>query len=376
MIYKEFQGLRLSALGMGAMRLPVDAESGKVDKDAVRDMIAYALDKGVNYYDTAWGYHNGESETVLGEVLRAYPRERFYLATKFPGYDLNNMDKVEEIFEAQLKKCQVEYFDFYLIHNVCELNVDAYLDPQYGILAYLLRQKQNGRIRHLGFSTHGTLDTIRRFLSVYGEHMEFCQIQLNWLDWTMQNAKGQVALLEEYGLPVWVMEPVRGGKLASLEAPHEATLKAVRPQATVVEWAFRFLQTIPSVVVTLSGMSNAAQLRENIATFEREEPLTADETKTLLAVADAMMQKTSLPCTACNYCVPHCPMGLNIPRMIALYNEHVYSDGGFLAPMAIGCLPADKQPSACLACRACEAVCPQTIRISDMMQDFSERLSL
>lgn len=284
------------------------------------------------------------------------------------------MSKVEEIFEEQLEKCQVEYFDFYLFHNVCELNIDAYLDPKFGILEYLLEQKRKGRIRHLGFSTHGTLATMRRFLDAYGEEMEFCQIQLNWLDWKMQNAKAKVELLKEYELPIWVMEPVRGGKLANLDAEYEEKLKAIRPDATVVEWSFRFLQSLPEVVVTLSGMSNMEQLKENIDTYETEKPLDDAETQELFDVAAKMTAKDTLPCTACRYCTTHCPRELNIPELIELYNEHVYSGGGFLAPMAIGALPDDKKPSACIGCRSCEAVCPQNIKISEMMSDFVERL--
>jgi len=375
MIYKEFAGLKLSALGMGAMRLPVcDKEHRKVDREAARKLVAYAMEKGINYFDTAWGYHGGDSELALGEILKDYPRESFCLATKFPGYDLSNMGKVEEIFEQQLKKCQVEYFDFYLFHNVCEANIDGYLDPENGILEYLVKQKENGRIRHLGFSTHGTLETVKRFLDACGKHLEFCQIQLNWLDWKMQNAKGKVELLREYGLPVWVMEPVRGGKLVSLAPEYEAQLKAVRPEATVVEWAFRFTQSIPEVVMTLSGMSNRQQLEENIATFENDNPLTQAERQTLLDVAKAMTAKTSLPCTACRYCTTHCPMEINIPGIIELYNEFAYSGGSFLAPLVIGKMPEDKRPSACLGCRACEAVCPQNIKISEMMADFAQKL--
>lgn len=377
MIYKSFKDIKLSALGMGCMRLPVcDGDYTKIDKAAVEDMVAYAMSHGVNYYDTAWGYHNGESERVIGEVLAKYPRESFYLASKFPGYDLSNVDKVEEIFEAQLKKCGVEYFDFYLFHNVCELNIDAYLDEKYGIYDYLIEQKRNGRIRHLGFSTHGTLATMKRFLDAYGDDMEFSQIQLNWLDWKMQGARAKVELLGEFGIPVWVMEPVRGGKLASLAPEYEKMLHNARPDATSVEWAFRFLQSIPSVTVTLSGMSNMEQLRQNIATYETEKPLTAEETALLFEVARKMTEKATLPCTACRYCTSHCPMELDIPSLIELYNEHSFSGGGFLAPMAVGALPENKKPSACLACRSCEAVCPQGIKISEMMRDFSEKLKL
>ena len=175
MIYKQFQDIRLSALGLGAMRLPVlEGKDAQIDEPAAQEMVDYAMEHGINYYDTAWGYHSGQSELALGRALARYPRESFYLATKFPGYDLNNMGRVEEIFEAQLKKCQVDYFDFYLFHNVCEMNIDAYLDPQYGIDAYLTAQKANGRIRHLGFSAHGSVEVMKRFLDAYGKDLEFC----------------------------------------------------------------------------------------------------------------------------------------------------------------------------------------------------------
>lgn len=375
MIYSDFQNKKLSALGMGCMRFPtLQKDDSQIDIEATREMFAYAIQNGVNYFDTAWGYHAGNSEVITGELLKVYPRDSFYLASKFPGYDLNNMDKVEEIFEQQLKKCQVEYFDFYLFHNVCEMNIDAYLDPKYGIYDYLMAQKKKGRIRHLGFSVHGTLDTTKRFLDAYGKDMEFCQIQLNWLDWKMQNAKAKVELLNGLNIPIWVMEPVRGGKLATLESEYLEPLQALRPNATAAQWAFRYLQTVPGVAVTLSGMSNMQQLRENIATYEKEEPLTEREVETLFAIGQKMTEKTTLPCTACRYCVPHCPLGLNIPDLIDLYNEHSYSGGGFLAPMAIGALPQEKKPSACLHCGACEAVCPQNIKISQMMTDFVEKL--
>ena len=375
MIYREFQDLKLSALGMGAMRLPVvNGDDASIDEAAAFAMVDEAMAKGVNYYDTAWGYHNGNSELVMGRALARYPREKFYLATKFPGYDLSNMPKVKEIFEKQLEKCQVEYFDFYLFHNVCEMNIDAYLDPQYGIYDYLLEQRKNGRIRHLGFSAHGDYDVMKRFLDAYGKDMEFCQIQLNYLDWEFQDAKKKVELLNEWNIPVWVMEPLRGGKLASLSAEDEGKLKALRPEETIPAWAFRYLQTIPSVKVVLSGMSNMKQMQENIRTFEEDKPLNDEELKAIYSIADGMVKKIVLPCTACHYCTSHCPQGLDIPGLLALYNEHCFTQGGFIAPMALQAVPADKQPSACVGCRSCEAVCPQGIKISEAMADFAARL--
>ena len=377
MIYRDFQDLKLSALGMGAMRLPVvEGDDARIDVPAAQAMVDYAMEHGVNYYDTAWGYHNGQSEMVMGEALKKYPRDSFYLATKFPGYDLSNMDKVQKIFEKQLEKCQVEYFDFYLFHNVCEMNIDAYLDPKYGIYDYLISQKKAGRIRHLGFSAHGSYDVMKRFLEAYGKDMEFCQIQLNYLDWSFQDAKAKMELLAEYHLPVWVMEPLRGGRLAKLTEEEEAKLRALRPDETVPAWAFRFLQSLPQVTVTLSGMSNMEQMQQNIQTFEEDKPLNQTEMDALLSMADEMVKKIVLPCTACHYCVSHCPQGLDIPELLSLYNEHCFTQGGFIAPMALSAVPQEKLPSACIGCRSCEAVCPQQIKISEAMADFAQKLGM
>lgn len=375
MIYKNFQNHKLSALGLGAMRLPViGGDDSKIDETAAEKMVDYAMEHGINYYDTAWGYHGGQSELVIGRALNRYPRESYYLATKFPGYDLSNMDKVEEIFEKQLKKCGVEYFDFYLFHNVCEMNIDAYLDDKYGIYRYLMKQKRAGRIRHLGFSAHGSYDVMKRFLEAYGEGMEFCQIQLNYLDWNFQDAKGKLELLAEHQLPVWVMEPLRGGKLAELSEEDAELLKNLRPDESVPAWAFRFLQSIPGVTMVLSGMSNSEQLRENIQTFEEEKPLNSKEMEKLLKIANNMVEKIALPCTACRYCVSHCPQGLDIPALLALYNEHCVTDGGFIAPMALSAIPEEKRPGACIGYRSCEAVCPQQIKVSEAMADFVRKL--
>ena len=302
MIYRDFQDLKLSALGFGAMRLPVlEGNDSKIDKAATLRMVDTAMENGINYYDTAWGYHGENSELVMGEALAKYPRESFYLATKFPGYDPRNWDKVKEIFPRQLEKLQVEYFDFYLFHNVCEMNIDAYLnDEKYGIYSYLTEQKRNGRIRHLGFSCHGSMEVLKRFLDAYGKDMEFCQLQINYLDWTFQEAKEKVALLNEWNIPVWVMEPLRGGKLAKLDPKYEETLKALRPEEEIPAWAFRFLQSIPSVTMILSGMSNQEQLEKNLQTFAEDKKLGDSEMQTLLGIADEMLSAGTVPCTACH----------------------------------------------------------------------------
>ena len=376
MIYRNFQDIQLSALGFGAMRLPVlHNNDHEIDEDAALRMVDTAMNNGINYYDTAWGYHGGNSEIVLGKALARYPRSSYYLATKFPGYDASNWGKVEEIFEKQLEKLGVEYFDFYLFHNVCEMNIDAYLDDEkYGIFSYLMKQKKNGRIRHLGFSCHGKIDVLQRFLDAYGSEMEFCQLQLNYLDWTFQGGKDKVALLDQWNIPVWVMEPLRGGKLAKLPADTEEKLHSLRPDEEIPAWAFCFLQSIPSVTMILSGMSNEEQLQKNLKTFSVERPLTQEENRILLEEAGKMLKKGTVPCTACHYCVSHCPMSLDIPHLISLYNEHAYTGGGFIAPMALSALPEDKRPQACIQCHSCEQVCPQQIHIPDVLADFSARL--
>ncbi len=374
MIYKDFQDLKLSALGFGTMRLPVVGNQGDIpiDEEKTAEMVAYALEQGVNYFDTAYGYHAGESEKVIGKILSKYPRNSYYLATKFPGYDLSNMDKVESIFEEQLKKCGVDYFDFYLFHNVYEKNIDYYLDEKYGILDYLLKQKEAGRIKHLGFSVHGRYDTLKRFLEAYGKHMEFCQIQLNYLDWKLQDAKAKVELLNEWKIPIWVMEPLRGGSLANLSEENTGKLKALRPEEEIPAWAFRFLQSVPGVTMVLSGMSNMDQMKANIATYQEDKPLTEEEMKTLMGVTDSMLD--ILPCTACRYCVTHCPQELDIPTLLSMYNELRYANG-LITHMAVDALPEEKKPNACIGCRSCEAVCPQQLKISEAMADFVEKLN-
>ena len=379
MIYREFKGLKLSQLGFGAMRLPViDGDDAKVDKEQTIRMVDTAMAAGINYYDTAWGYHGETSENIIGEALSKYPRDSYYFATKFPGYDLANMPKVKEIFEKQLEKTGLEFFDFYLLHNVCEMNIEQYLDPQYGIMEYLLQQKEAGRIKHLGFSCHGEMPVLERFLDAYGDEMEYCQLQLNYLDWTFQHGKEKVELLRGRDIPVWVMEPLRGGKLAKLDEASEAELAALRPEEETPAWAFRFLQTIPEVTVILSGMSNEAQLAANLKTFEEDKPLNEKEMDALLGIAKGLAEDGAVPCTACHYCVDHCPQGLDIPHLIGLYNEHMITTKaglfGFIAPMALPAIPEDKRPAACLHCGSCEQVCPQQIGISDVMTDFVEKI--
>ena len=377
MFYNTFCNLKISALGMGNMRLPVlDGDDSRIDEAAVAEMFDCAIENGVNYFDTAFGYHVGQSEIVVGKTLKRYPRDSFYLATKFPGYSAQNMARVREIFAQQLQKCGVDYFDFYLFHNVCESNIDMYLDRQYGVYDFLMEQKAKGVIRHLGFSAHANLDTMRRFLEAYGEGLEFCQLQINYLDWTFQNAKAKVELCKEYGLPVIVMEPVRGGKLAALGDAYTEKLRALRPDESTAAWAFRFIQTLPGILTTLSGMSDLTQLQENIRTFAERKPLNDAEMQALSEIADSMIHTPTLPCTRCRYCVEYCPQELDIPELLKMYNDCLLTGSAHTVTGRIEKLPDGKKPSACLGCRSCESVCPQQLGIADAMSDFAKKLSL
>ena len=371
MLYRDFQDQKLSLLGFGAMRLPQLAD-GTIDEEQVRQMTRLAIDHGVNYFDTAWPYHGGQSERVMGRVLKDYPRESFFLATKYPGHQIAEKYDPAEIFEKQLEKCGVEYFDFYLLHNVNENSIRTYLDPQWGILEYFREQKRLGRIRHLGFSTHGSVQMMEEFLDVCGADMEFCQIQLNYLDWTLQDAKGKYELLTSRGIPVWVMEPVRGGKLANLGEEDAAALKAKRPEESVPAWCFRFLQGLPNVTMILSGMSNLAQMEDNLKTFSAPAPLSAEEQALLQTIAEKL--KNAVPCTACRYCCDGCPAKLDIPLLLSIYNDLRCDAGGsVIATMRVEAL--EHQPAECVNCGQCTAACPQNIDVPAALADLAGRIA-
>jgi len=366
MITTRFQDKILPQLGFGAMRLPLTVD-GAVDEKQVREMVAYAMAHGVNYFDTAFPYHGGESERVLGRILKDYDRESYYLATKYPGHQLSERYDPAEVFEEQLKKCGVDYFDFYLLHNVYEKSMEVYLDSKWGILDYFREQKRLGRIRHLGFSSHGRVDNLCAFLDACGEDMEFCQIQLNYLDWTLQEAGRKYEILRERNIPIWVMEPVRGGRLAAPGEDAIARMKQARSDTSPASWAFRFLQDLPGVSMVLSGMSNMAQMVDNVATFEAPAPLSEAERAMLFDIAESM--KNSVPCTACRYCCDGCPAGLDIPLLLSAYNEIRFSPTSNVK-MRVEAIPEEKQPASCIGCGACAAVCPQNIDIPGAMTDF------
>jgi len=385
MIYNKFQDMRLSMLGMGNMRLPTVAEHGPIDEKKARAMIDRAMEGGVNYYDTAYRYHNGDSETFIGKALAAYPRKQWHLATKMPGHMMNYANGrlgfqgylaghqascAADIFEKQLEKCRVDYFDFYLLHNVCETSYGLYTDEELGMVDYLLSQKKAGRIRHLGFSAHGRAETIQRFLDRF-DCFEFVQIQLNYLDWTLQEAGRKYEIITRHGLPVFAMEPVRGGRLACLPPEAQARLVQAAPGRSAASWAFRYLQALPNLTVALSGMTTLEQLEDNLATFAAPEPLTAGERELLAGVVSTMTDR--VPCTGCRYCVEECPQKLDIPKLISLYNEMKFEKSLTLRFTLDAMAPAEL-PGACLRCGACARMCPQGIDIPEVMKKFATLL--
>ena len=371
MMMNEACGERLSRLGFGCMRLPQTPEK-TIDEHELRHMIDYAIAHDVNYFDTAWPYHGGHSELAVGRILADYPRDTWFLADKYPGHQISASYNPAEIFEEQLKKCGVEYFDFYLLHNVYENSFGVYTDPKWDILNYFKEQKRLGRIRHLGFSSHARPDTLAKFLDYAGDSMEFCQIQLNYLDWTLQDAKAKYDLLTARNIPVWVMEPLRGGKLASLSEEDESRMTALRPEESIASWSFRWLQNLPNVKMVLSGMSDFEQMVDNVHTFSSGERQTAEEASLLADIAEGL--KDALPCTRCRYCCEGCPMQLEIPMLIHAWNDLMFS-GSMTVPMQMDALPEDKKPSACIGCGACAAICPQKIDIPTALSEFAERLS-
>ena len=371
MEYTQVCGEKLSRLGFGCMRLPL-REDQSIDEAVLDRMVDYAMAHGVNYFDTAWPYHGGRSELAIGKSLSRYPRDQWFLADKYPGHQIASSYDPADIFEQQLVKCGVDYFDFYLLHNVYENSIGVYRDPRWNILPYFLEQKRLGRIRHLGFSTHARPDTLAAFLDEAGDSMEFCQIQLNYVDWTLQNAREKYGLLTERNIPVWVMEPLRGGKLAALSDEDAARLRAVRPEESTAAWSFRWLRNLPNVHMVLSGMSDFDQMRDNVATFSGGLSQTREEAALLAEIAEGL--KNALPCTRCRYCCDGCPMQLDIPMLIHAYNDIRFASS-MTVPMQFDALPEEKKPSACIGCGACAAVCPQKIDIPAAMQDFARILA-
>ena len=387
MIYKRFGDFELSHLGMGNMRLPTMGDRGPIDRRKAEEVIEYVYEHGVNYFDTAFRYHEGESELFSGEVLNRYPRDTWHLTSKFPGHMLRKegdklvftgfgeskleyFDSAKQIFQRQLEKCAMDYFDFYLLHGLSDSSYGLYSDPEVGVIDYLISQQKAGRIKHLGFSSHDRAEAIDRFLTKWEGVFEVVQIQINYLDWTLQDAKKKYEVITSHGLQVIAMEPIRGGRLAKLPEQTEALLRAARPADSPAAWALRFLQGLPGMLVILSGMSTLEQARENVDILSKHDPVTEEE-KVILQQAVWSMEHI-IPCTACRYCCEACPQNLDIPLLLSLYSEAAHDGDIGRIDSAYSRLGDEEKPSACIACGQCAVHCPQEIDIPGELKKFAD----
>lgn len=368
MIYKKFQNINVSSLGMGAMRLPVkENEQGTpIDREKAQELIDYAISHGINYFDTAYIYHDGESESFLGQALLKYSRDSYYIADKF---NLHANPDYKAQFAEQLSRLQTNYIDFYLLHGIQDHIVDTFLSN--GCVEYFEELKKSGKIRYLGFSFHGSPKVLKRVMEE--RPWDFVQIQLNYYDWTYNDAEELYDILEEYNVPVIVMEPVHGGRLASLTPEADALLLEAEPEKSISSWAMRWVMSLPNVLVTLSGMSNEEQLRDNIGTFEENKPLTEQQKELLIKASDLYRPSVSVACTGCRYCCSDCPKELDIPRLLSIYNKVKMS--GVWRLSFLEALEEEKRPPACIGCNACQKQCPQNIDISAHMKEMTELLS-
>lgn len=363
----EKMGIDVSRLGFGCMRFPTQAD-GTIDREKSLQLIDYAYQHGVNYFDTAYRYHSGESERFVKEALSRYPRESYYLATKFPiGFMPEETEEaVYKIFEEQLEKTGAGYFDFYLVHGLNATKIQLMKDLK--LLDKLEEFKKKGLIRHIGFSFHDTPEVLREILDLY-DGWEFCQIQLNYLDWDYQDAKGQYDLLTERGIPVIVMEPVRGGALADLCEEANALLKQRRPEDSIASWAMRFCGSLPNVHIILSGMTTMEQVVDNVHTFEQFEPYSDEEYKMIAEALELRRKIRTVPCTACRYCTEYCPQRIDIPGMFSIYNNYMFTGSSYAFNQDVQAVTS-ALPEACIACGACAEHCPQKIDIPGRMTEM------
>ena len=365
MHYQEFHGQRISSLGFGALRLPMEeGAKDRIDRAAGQRVIDEAFARGINYFDTAYTYQDGDSERFLGEALSKYPRDSYFLASKF--YAAASSD-IEGVFEEQLRRLRTDHFDFYLLHGMDENYIGAYMDPEKDYLGYLQRQRAAGRIRYLGFSSHAAPETLARFLH-WHDGFDMALIQLNYLDWTVLDAKGQYDLLTAHGIPVWVMEPLKGGRLSTLSPEAAAILKEAAPERSLSSWGFRFLMGLPNVRTVLSGMSTVEQVRENAETFAAPDPLTAREAETLERAAAVFLKDLGVPCSACRYCCATCPAELDIPLLLRGYNERRVSGESW----RVAALDTARGAENCLQCGVCRSHCPQKIDIPAVMKELAQ----
>ncbi len=371
MQYSNFAsiGRSVSKLGFGLMRLPKKEEGSEIiDRDEALRLIDTAYKAGVNYFDTAYFYHGGDSEAFVKEALSKYPRESFMLATKLPGtYMRDNNLHTAELFNGQLKKCGVEYFDFYLLHAVNRDIMKTFeADKSY---EYLSEQKALGKIRHLGFSYHGDLEFFLELIDKY--HWDFVQLQINYYDWEAQNAKAYYEALEKRNIPCIVMEPVRGGSLHTLNDEARAVFDELG-NASYASYALRYVAQLPNVLTVLSGMTTAQQVDDNLKTFAECKPLSPKETQAVEEANLLFRKNFAIPCTDCKYCTEKCPAGVDIPSCFKAFNEYnkTRCDDDF--KNIYSNIAKEKKADNCINCKACESACPQQIKISEKLRRIAE----
>lgn len=367
-VYQKTQQ-EISLLGFGCMRFPViDGEDNKIDYEKSTEMIDFAYNNGVNYFDTAYGYHGGESEKFVGVALKRYPRESFFLASKMPPWFVKEKDDVDRIFNDQLNKCQVEYFDFYLEHALNDENYDKL--ESYDTYNYLIEKKKEGKIRNLGFSFHGSLECLERILADH--EWDFVQLQYNYLDTATGNAQKEYEIIKKYNLPLIVMEPVRGGSLADLCEEANALLKNAEPEKSIASWAIRFAASNENILTVLSGMSNAEQVEDNIKTMTDFKPLNDNETAILSEATKIFKEYFSIPCTKCRYCTKDCPQGIDIPEMLNIWGKYRLEKDAEDFIKRYNKVEEDQRADKCISCRLCESFCPQSIEIADYMSKITD----
>ena len=362
-------------LGFGLMRLP--EKDGSVDIEHVSRMVDVYMQAGMNYFDTAYVYHGGNSEKAIKEALvKRWPRDKFMLATKLPAWCLKEPADRDRIFNEQLERCGVDYFDFYLLHSIEDGgNGDTY--ERLDCFNWALQKKAEGKIRHFGFSFHGSPAYLIQVLDRHPE-VEFVQIQLNYADWKNPVVRsGELyEILHARNVPMIIMEPVKGGMLAGLTPELEAMYKAVRPEASVASWALRFVGSLPGVMTILSGMSAEEQVRDNIGTFTNFEPLTDEERELVGKVRDIMLNVPQIGCTSCRYCTPGCPMNISIPDVFRAVNTMTLYGDVFRPKAFYGGVIGQGHGRAadCIGCGQCESVCPQHLPIIDLLKDAAGKL--
>ena len=359
----NFKNITLPLLGMGSMRLPQSGVDPDLDK--TQEIVDYCFSQGVNYFDTAYFYHGGKSEVIMGKALAKYPRDSFYVADK---YHFSSEPDYKKQFEEQLKRLNMDRIDFYMLHSIMDTTVDEYMTN--GCIEYFLEQQEKGRITYLGFSLHGglaTLDTIIKKRS-----WDFALIQLNYYDWYHSKAKDEYDMLVEANIPVMIMEPVHGGLLTSLTDESNKVLKNAEPDKSIASWAFRFVAGLPGVAVILTGMSTMEQARENIATIKENKPLSETDHKTLKEACILYNKTVGVTCTSCGYCLDDCPLGLDIPMMLNYYNDS--KSGGDWRLSQLSVLPDESQPKACTACGLCVGHCPQDIDIPKYLTEMAGKI--